>query len=143
MIPPAVQAQRQQICRKCPLWHGQCTRGHILTSPAACPLGKFMAANSSENAPSATPGCASKNCNEAKDIQPLAYAQALTAFRQAMVMWVAAKTPLVSTSTYSQRISVCSKCPQYQWFQCKLCKCVVFVKARMGTTKCPAGKWPG
>lgn len=46
---------------------------------------------------------------------------------------------------YERRIKICSKCPNYTKTlgigRCKLCGCVMAVKAKISSMKCPDDKW--
>jgi len=42
---------------------------------------------------------------------------------------------------YRARISICQSCDQYKGRFCMACGCLMAIKARMATTKCPLGKW--
>lgn len=70
--------------------------------------------------------------------------EALEQFGWAMAKWKSSGKPLVDDEAHSKRVEICKHCPggHYRVFQCKLCKCVVFVKAKMATETCPAGYWP-
>lgn len=61
-----------------------------------------------------------------------------------MAEWKKAGFPTVDGQPYVERIRTCKDCPkgQYQWFQCKHCKCVIYTKAKVATEDCPFGLWP-
>jgi hypothetical protein len=52
---------------------------------------------------------------------------------------------LTPVKEYEQRLKICSKCPNYTKMlgigRCKLCGCVMAVKAKIAAMKCPANKW--
>lgn len=50
---------------------------------------------------------------------------------------------LVSGPVYEGRIQICKHCEHYRSFirQCKICKCIMPVKARLAFMRCPSGKW--
>ena len=43
---------------------------------------------------------------------------------------------------YQARISICQRCEEFSGLTCNACGCLILIKARMATTKCPLGKWP-
>jgi hypothetical protein len=92
--------------------------------------------------PAAPTGCA--NCEKTNDLRPLTWTQALEEFHAALRGWLAAGRPVVSDQQHNARLGVCKKCPggHYRHHQCKLCKCVVFIKAKLPTETCPANYWP-
>ena len=52
--------------------------------------------------------------------------------------WMAKGFPLAE---YKKRIDICRSCPSMKGSVCKECGCLMTIKARMATTKCPLGKW--
>lgn len=48
---------------------------------------------------------------------------------------------IFSNKIYYKRISLCNKCEHYKFFQCKICKCIMPLKARIVQTNCPINKW--
>lgn len=58
--------------------------------------------------------------------------------------WREAGYPVVPPEVYHHRLRICRACPkgQYQWFQCKHCRCVVYSKAKLATEDCPFKLWP-
>jgi len=56
------------------------------------------------------------------------------------------KNLMISIATkdlYKERISICKSCEHYSklTMQCKVCKCFMFVKAKIVDTNCPLEKW--
>lgn len=59
---------------------------------------------------------------------------------------VARKAILVSEAGFSERQSICrsraSQCFDSSLGRCKLCSCIVSLKAKLATEFCPRGLWP-
>jgi hypothetical protein len=147
MIDRDIFYARKSICERCPLWKNQCLKGHMLNSPVGCPEGKFPAvdgAGKMVDKPVAAPVAGCKDCQASGDVRPLTWTQALGEFQAAMKGWLAAGRPVVTDAAHNARVSACKKCPggHYRHHQCKLCKCVVFIKAKLPTETCPANYWP-
>ena len=53
------------------------------------------------------------------------------------------KRGVVPESIYEKRISICKECEHYfnPTMQCKICKCFMFMKAKVINTNCPINKW--
>jgi len=49
----------------------------------------------------------------------------------------------VDTEEYAARLSVCDGCGERDGARCRVCGCVVALKARGRVWRCPMGKWPG
>lgn len=51
---------------------------------------------------------------------------------------------IVSQEMVDMRTRICHGCKHYdpQSGQCKVCTCVISLKAQLATEKCPKGKWP-
>ena len=60
-------------------------------------------------------------------------------------MWIlfSDKKGIVSNGVYKKRLSICEDCEHYfkPTMQCKICKCFMFMKAKVINTNCPIGKW--
>lgn len=87
------------------------------------------------------PGCCDAPDGELK---PLGVKEIFVHMLQAVKAWKAAGLPLVTDAVYHQRLRVCRSCPkgQYQWFQCRQCRCIVYSKAKLATEDCPYRLWP-
>tara|TARA_Y100000310_G_C20467856_1_gene708536 strand:+ start:346 stop:597 length:252 start_codon:yes stop_codon:yes gene_type:complete len=50
---------------------------------------------------------------------------------------------IASNIIYKERISICEECEHYfkPTMQCVICKCFMFMKARVLDTNCPIEKW--
>ena len=88
-----------------------------------------------------TPCCAEVPEGELK---PLGAKEILEHMLQAVKAWKEAGFPLAEDAVYHQRLRICRSCPknQYQWFQCRHCRCIVYSKAKLATEVCPYGLWP-
>ena len=53
------------------------------------------------------------------------------------------KRGIASNSIYEERITICKHCEHYfkPTMQCVICKCFMFMKARVLDTNCPIEKW--
>jgi hypothetical protein len=40
------------------------------------------------------------------------------------------------------RMKACRGCPKYSLGRCRFCGCIVALKIRVESEKCPLGKWP-
>lgn len=47
----------------------------------------------------------------------------------------------VTEDVFDRRIAVCKACPHYISPQCSVCLCVIDLKARLTTEKCPKNLW--
>jgi hypothetical protein len=151
VIPKNVfYARRDNHCTKCEFWKGACLKGHQLSSPQGCPIKKFDPINGADYAPDRPaleapavppPGnCCGKGDDELK---PMSWAQAITHLKDSMAQWERDGWPLLPDASYQARVNRCQdECPHYRWFQCRLCKCFVFTKAKLPHETCPAGRWP-
>lgn len=50
----------------------------------------------------------------------------------------------VSQETVDIRLRTCHECDFFDpnFGQCKVCSCIVSLKAQLATEKCPKGRWP-
>lgn len=150
MIPRDIfNDRRDNYCAQCSWWRGVCKKGHKLSSPMGCPLKKFPPVNNADymaDRPVAPSAMALGGCRGCADPPPvplkLNFTQVLEHFARAMVEWAREGLPLLSAKAHGRRYAVCRKCPHYAKYQCALCRCVVYVKAKVATEDCPAGKWP-
>jgi hypothetical protein len=55
--------------------------------------------------------------------------------------WVRAGMPIANSVTLENRESICIACEYYRKPICIKCGCVVAIKARLQTSRCPIGKW--
>lgn len=153
MIGRSTFYERLPVCKACDFWRGVCLKGHVLQGTLGCPLKKFPgvdAAGYMDDLPVPTPelpavsatGC----CGQVPegDIKPMSWGEVWRHLMVAMEDWKKAGFPVVSGEAYVNRIRTCKACPkgQYQWFQCKNCKCVIYTKAKLATEDCPFGLWP-
>ena len=152
MIPRDVFYDRlEKHCKPCSEWDGVCLRGHALQSPTGCPMFKFGPIQATGYDPdngrtvgprSAGGGCSGCNKKVDPDMLPeLTWAQVVSNFGESMSKWVAAGLPTVLPSEHERRYNLCKTCPQLQGYRCKLCKCVVYAKAKLQTEYCPLGGW--
>lgn len=153
MIDRTTFYRRLPICKACEHWRGACLKGHALQGPPGCPLKKFDGVDGTghmDNLPTPTPELpavsASGCCGQVSDgnLKPLSWGEVWRHLTAAMVEWHRAGHPVVGGQPYAERINICRSCPkgQYQWFQCKHCKCIVYSKAKLATESCPHGLWP-
>lgn len=143
--------RKETHCIKCEWWYaGKCRKGHLLSSPAGCPIKKFPPVLAASYAPDREPdplpekppaGCA--ECGVAGEGMPdLSWRQVLAQFGQSMITWVQRGLPLVERQEHGQRTSICETCEFRRNFWCTVCKCVYYAKAKLATEDCPKKKWP-
>ncbi len=48
---------------------------------------------------------------------------------------------LTDKNIQKARIGTCHECPEYSRGACLKCGCIMLVKTRLATEKCPLGKW--
>jgi hypothetical protein len=147
MIDSKIFYARKAICTNCANWKGVCMLGHSLQNTLGCPLKKFpgiqavgympIAANKTENT-KIKRCCGAKN---SKEIEPLAWSDVFKHLFEAVKLWKEAGYPLVSDTEYTDRITACKACKNYRWFQCQICRCIVFSKAKLKTEACPEHNW--
>jgi hypothetical protein len=140
--------KRLEICKPCAYWRGVCLKGHSLRGAAGCPIRKFEPVDAADYAhdkpvdltkPAAAP-C--HGCSQAPpEIKPMTWAEALEHLGKSMKTWRSQGFPLCEGPVYGNRIAICKNCPEYAWWQCRVCRCVVVTKAKLKTETCPKGKW--
>jgi len=150
MIQRDIFYTRLSICKQCEFWRGACLKGHVLQGSLGCPLKKFEGVDAvgyMDDIPVPTPelpAVSSSGCCGAKpegDLLPMSWGEVWRHLLKAMEEWKKAGFPLTPPELYSKRITTCKKCTEYQWFQCKQCRCLVLTKAKLLTEACPIGKW--
>ena len=127
-------------------------KGHVLQGSPGCPVKKFEGVDGTgymDDLPVPTPELpavgASGCCGHADgELKPMGWPEVWRHFQQAMADWKKSGFQLTEPADYVKRIQVCRDCPkkQYQWFQCRQCKCIVYTKAKLATETCPYGLWP-
>ena len=55
--------------------------------------------------------------------------------------WTRAGMPLARRDELQTRLYICKSCEHFKDGFCGKCGCVIFIKARLATSQCPAGKW--
>ena len=83
-------------------------------------------------------GCCGESDGE---LRPLGAKEILEHMLASLQTWKAAGFPLASDDVYHRRLRVCRRCPQYRWFQCRHCRCIVYSKAKLATEDCPLKLW--
>lgn len=153
MIERTVFYDRLAVCKACPMWRGVCLKGHVLQGTLGCPLKKFEGVQGvgyMDDLPVPTPelpavsghGCC--GADAPSEITPMSWGEVWRHLIEAMAKWKEGGFPVLTGQAYNERIHTCIKCPgkQYQWFQCKHCRCIVYSKAKLATEDCPLGYWP-
>jgi hypothetical protein len=134
--------RRDTFCRQCEWWQGVCLKGHALGSSDGCPLHKFPPVEGAgyapdkqaeQDSPKLIKGC----CGGSDDMPPLTWAQVLIQFTKSIATWIAEGLPLVSSEQHGARYEQCKPCPQFKRFYCKHCKCIAYLKTKLGTEVCP------
>lgn len=152
MMNDGVFQQRLLTCRGCEFWKGVCLKGHNLKSPLGCPVQKFEPVDGAgylpdrvvvEPLPPVRTGCGT--CGKPVDasVPAMTQLEALDHLKTAMVDWAKSGFEVAPNDVFAERTRICRACPsgRYQWWQCRQCKCVVYVKARLATESCPLGHW--
>ena len=124
-------------------------KGHKLTSPQGCPIRKFEPIQGADYAPDRPSPKAAEipppgNCCGAKEdeLKPMTWAEAAQHLTESMKQWRKDGYPTTPDNVYNARVSQCQEgCPHYRFFQCRLCKCLVFTKAKVPNEQCPADRW--
>jgi hypothetical protein len=141
--------RRDNYCTKCEFWKGSCRKGHSLSSPQGCPIKKFPPIEGASYAPDlpareVSNAVDSTNCcgRTDPDLTPMTWKEAADHLSASLVEWARTGFPITSDEVYAERVVTCQDdCRNYRWFQCRLCKCLIFTKARVPSEKCPAEKW--
>lgn len=55
--------------------------------------------------------------------------------------WVGSGMPLAGLAIINHRMTLCRTCDHFNGHLCAKCGCLMAVKTRMATAKCPEGKW--
>jgi len=58
-----------------------------------------------------------------------------------VIEWAKAGMPIATSATLKSREDFCLACEYYRKPICIRCGCVIAIKARLQTSKCPIGKW--
>jgi hypothetical protein len=153
MIDRTTFYQRLPVCKACEFWRGACLKGHVLQGTLGCPLKKFegiQGVGYMDDLPVPTPELPAISANGCcgpvpeGELKPMSWGEVWRHLMAAMEDWKKAGFPVVPGEAYVERVNVCKSCPkgQYQWFQCKHCRCVIYTKAKLATEDCPFGLWP-
>jgi len=68
-------------------------------------------------------------------------------FTEAAAKWFSANRPLLAPDEIEKRLKICKSCEFWDASgfagtgKCKKCGCSTWAKIRMGTERCPVGKW--
>lgn len=54
---------------------------------------------------------------------------------------VKGESVLLDEESVEKRLATCRACPFYDDGQCRVCTCLVELKAQLATERCPKGKW--
>ena len=55
--------------------------------------------------------------------------------------WIKHGAEVANKDKFSSRINICNACEFFEKGRCKKCGCFMSAKAKLGTAKCPVGKW--
>lgn len=58
-----------------------------------------------------------------------------------VIEWARAGMPIANSVTLESREGVCLSCEYYRKPICIKCGCIIAIKARLQTSRCPVGKW--
>jgi len=142
---------RLSICKQCEFWQGACLKGHDLNGLLGCPLKKFAGSGNAGYLPDLPtpvpelPAVSANGCCGADQsvLKPMSWGDVWWHLTSSMLEWAKAGLPLAPVDVYVERINACRNCPkkQYQWYQCKHCRCNIYTKGRLATESCPFGVW--
>lgn len=133
--------RRLQTCEACEFFKNRvCTRGHILQSMLGCPLKRFPGMNGLgyaevQNPTPAPPGPCG-GCGGDTLPKSMSWPEVLAEFYKTTSEWARLGFPLSDNEEHSRRLKLCAPCPHYRHFQCALCKCFVFIKAKLLSAHC-------
>lgn len=71
----------------------------------------------------------------------------ILSFTESASKWIFAKMPVLGVDEIQKRLEICSDCEFWdssgfnKTGKCKKCGCSTWAKIRMGTERCPVGKW--
>jgi hypothetical protein len=151
MIQREVFQARLGICQSCEFWKGVCLKGHALQSPVGCPVRKFEPVEGASYHPDrpvpVATAVSADCCGQTKldvEVKPMTWGEAWQHFVDAMAKWKKDGRPVLEGKAYSNRVQTCKGCPggHFHYFQCDLCKCLVYTKALLPGETCPKGFWP-
>lgn len=140
--------RRDEFCTRCEFWKGACLKGHALASAQGCPLRKFEPVDGADYAPDAPIAPAAEVpkpggcCGGDAGIKPMTWAEATTHLAESMRDWLAEGAPMTPDDVYNTRVDTCKNCPQFRFYQCRLCKCFILAKAKVPGEQCPLNRWP-
>jgi len=113
-----------------------------------CPVRKFPPINEAaymEDTPVPPPARASGNCHGCGEFDPadlpLTFGEVTKHFAKAVSTWIAEGLPLVDAKVHGARYAACRGCIHFKNYQCKLCRCIVYIKAKLATAECPKQLW--
>jgi hypothetical protein len=64
-----------------------------------------------------------------------------TSFLSSVTTYVKKGMPDVDKETYGKRMNICNTCEERNHTRCGVCGCVLAVKCKWETEKCPIKKW--
>lgn len=60
---------------------------------------------------------------------------------QAVGTWVGSGMPVTPSQDAEHRMTLCRACNRFKEPLCTICGCLMTVKTKMATAKCPEGRW--
>lgn len=135
------------FCAHCEHWSGVCLKGHDLRSPTGCPVQKFSpvdGAGYDQDRPVAERVLIHGCCGAIETVPKMTWTEVVANFWASMRLWLREGVPLTTMEQHEERFGVCrqNKCGKYKNFQCSICRCVAYAKAKVATEDCPLGMWP-
>jgi hypothetical protein len=152
MISHELFYRRLAVCKGCEFWQSVCLKGHPLQSPLGCPVRKFDPVDAAGYYPDTTvvkvpptvepAECCGKGRTD-PELKPMSWQEAAAHLKESIKKWKEAGYPMLEGEAYEHRIVTCKNCPsqQFRWFQCRVCRCLIYTKAKLATESCPAKHW--
>jgi hypothetical protein len=143
--------RRLAVCKTCEFWANVCLKGHPLQSPLGCPVRKFEPTDAADYYPDSPAKqipvvepaeCCGKGRSD-PELKPMSWPQVAAHLMESIKKWKEGGFPLLEGEAYERRITTCKACPsgQFKWFQCRVCRCLIYTKAKLATETCPAKHW--
>lgn len=115
-----------------------------MTSTTGCPIKKFKPLAGGyhpENKIAVPmrqePGC----CGQKSEMPNLSVLAIAEQFTRSMSSWVAYGMPVATEELHLDRQSKCAPCQFSKGIWCTKCKCLIKLKTKLATEKCPVGEW--
>lgn len=141
-VTPEVISERIKICQTCDQYfRSTCLQGHVIQSWPGCPKKKFPPFNAhfgyAEPRKQTVRSEGAACCTE-ESVRYMTWPEAMAEAEKTFAEWIRSGLPLAKSVEHNRRFDLCKKCPHYRHFQCLVCKCVAYAKAKLASAHCPA-----